>query len=184
MKKSKLSGRELIMVVFLVVLLVGVCYYMFFLTPLNKDITAINSEITDAQSQLDISQAKVASMDKMKAELEEILSRPKDEITEIAPYDNAKALMNELNGILAQGSDYAISFADPIIGDDGIVRRNVNLSFTASSYEAAKTIVSQLANNRWRCLITDLSVSSEDTIESGAVKVEAIMTFFESTNLK
>ena len=184
MKKSKLTGREVIMVVFLVVLLVGVCYYLFFLTPLKQDIADINVQISDAESQLTISQAQVASMDKMQAELDEILSRPKDEITEIAPYDNAKQLMRELNGILAHGSDYSINFADPIIGDDGIVRRNVNLSFTASNYANAKNIVSQLANNRWRCLITDLSVSAEDNIESGAVKVEAVMTFFESTNLK
>ena len=184
MKKSRLTGHELIMVVLLIVLLVGVCYYLLFLTPLKSEIAEINVQISDADAQLEVSQAKVASMDKMQAELDEILSRPKDEITEIAPYDNAKALMNELNGILAQGTDYAISFADPIIGDDGIVRRNVNLSFTASGYESAKTIVSQLANNHWRCLITDVSVSAEDNIESGAVNVEAIMTFFESTNLE
>ena len=133
MKKSKLTGREVIMVVFLVVLLVGVCYYLLFLTPLKKDIADINIQISEAESQLSVSQAQVASMDKMQAELDEILSRPKDEITEIAPYDNAKQLMRELNGILAHGSDYSISFADPIIGDDGIVRRNVNLSFTASN---------------------------------------------------
>ncbi len=184
MKKAKLTGREVIMVVFLVALLVGVCYYLLFLTPLKSDIAEINVQISDAQSQLEVSQAQVASMQKMQAELDEILSRPKDEITEIAPYDNAKQLMRELNGILATGSDYSISFADPIIGDDGIVRRNVNLSFTASSYANAKKIVSQLANNRWRCLITDVSLSAEDTIESGAVTVEAVMTFFESTNLK
>ena len=99
MKKSKLTGREVIMVVFLVVLLVGVCYYLLFLTPLKKDIADINNQISEAESQLSVSQAQVASMDKMQAELDEILSRPKDEITEIAPYDNAKQLMRHLNGI-------------------------------------------------------------------------------------
>ena len=93
MKKSKLTGREVIMVVFLVVLLVGVCYYLLFLTPLKKDIADINIQISEAESQLSVSQAQVASMDKRQAELDEILSRPKDEITEIAPYDNAKQLM-------------------------------------------------------------------------------------------
>ena len=50
MKKSKLTGREVIMVVFLVVLLVGVCYYLLFLTPLKKDIADINNQISEAES--------------------------------------------------------------------------------------------------------------------------------------
>ncbi len=181
--KKKLTSRDFVMITLLVVLLIGVCYYLFFLTPLKNEMAQVNNQISEANSELEVAAAKVASMNQMQAELDEILARPADEITEIAPYNNAKALMNELNGILAQGTEYSISFSDPDISEDGIVRRSVQLSFTASSYANAKTIVEQLANNRWRCLITDVSTSSEDNIANGSVSVEAIMIFFESTNL-
>jgi len=180
---KKLSKRDIFVVIFLLILIIGVCYYLFFLTPLRNDLADLNTQIEAANTQLEESSVKAASMNKMQAELDEILSRPANKITEIAPYDNAKALMNELNDILAQGTEYSISFADPEIGEDGIVRRDVNLSFTASDYDSAKAIVEQLANNRWRCLITDVSVSGEDDISTGSVSVQAVMKFFESTNL-
>ena len=183
MKKSRLSTRDIVLLVFLVLLVIGVCYYMFFLTPLNKEIDKINSDAAALDTEIASAQTKLASMDQMQAELDEILAQPKDKITEIAPYDNAKVVMNELNAILAQGLEYNLAFADPTFDDNGLVRRVAQLSFTSSSYENAKTIITDLATNHWRCVISDLSVSGEENIAAGQVSVQAVITFYENTNL-
>ena len=86
MKKSKLSLRETIMLLFLVVLLIGVGYYTLFYTPLQNEMASIASQSADCDTQISTAMAKVAKMNAMQEELDEILSRPADEITEIAPY--------------------------------------------------------------------------------------------------
>lgn len=183
MKNSKLSSREYVLLIFLVVLVIGVCYYMFFLTPLNSEIDGINADAAALDDEIATAQTKVASMDQMQAELDEILSQPKDKITEIAPYDNAKVVMNQLNAILSQGLEYQLSFSEPQFDDNGLVRRQAQLSFTSSSYDNAKTIITQLATNQWRCVISDMSISSDSSITSGQISVQAVITFYENTNL-
>ena len=184
MKKSKLSGREIFMIVLLAVLIVGVGYYMGFYTPLQNELVSIRNQTADVETQLQANQGRLASMDSMQAELDEILSRPADQITQIAPYDNAKVVMNQLNGILAPSQEYKLTFADPKFGEKGIVRRDVALDFTCEDYAAAKTIITNLANSKWRCLVSNLSMSSENDIHEEPVNVKATLTFFESTVLK
>ena len=185
MKKSTLSSREIFMIVFLVLLLVGVCYYMFFLTPLNDEIAQINADSAALDEEITTAEAKVASMKSMQEELDAILSQPKDKITEIAPYDNAKVVMNQLNGILSQGLEYDLAFSDPQFDENGLVRRSAQLRFTSSSYENAKAIITDLATNHWRCVISDISVAAADSsLSADQITVQAVITFYENSNLK
>ena len=87
MKKSKLTARESLMLVFLVVLLIGVGYYMGFYTPLQNEMASIATQSAETDTLITTSMTKVAKMDEMQAELDEIFARPAEEITEIAPYD-------------------------------------------------------------------------------------------------
>lgn len=183
MKKSKLSGKDGILLLFLGILLIGVIYYLTFYSPLQKELTDLSNQSVDVNSQIEIASAKVASMNSMQAEVDEILSRPADQITEIAPYDNAKVVMTELNSILSRSLEYKLTFSDPRMEGNGTVRRAVSLSFTSDSYATAKDIISDLAGSHWRCLITNLSVNSNGNVSDGAVSVTASITFFESTNL-
>ena len=183
MKNTKLSGREIVMLVFLVVLVTGLAYYMAFYTPLQEELASIDSQCYSIDAQISNSSAKIASMDKMQAELDEIFARPENEITEIAPYDNKEVVLNQLNGILQRSEEYNLSFADPAIQNDGTVRRNVSMSFRCSDYESAKSIIKDLNECQWRCLVSNLSISGQGDIMEGAVQVSATITFFESTNL-
>lgn len=183
MKKSKLSLREFILVGILLVLLLGVCYYMLYYTPLQNDLQSIHNETSEVLSEIELASAKYASMSKMQAELDEIFSNGKDKVTEIAPYDNAKVVMSELNGILSQSLNYKLSFADPVVEADGTVRRTVGMSFSCNGYDSAKRIISNLCNSRWRCLMKNISVSGEDNIVDNQVTCNATIVFFESKNL-
>ena len=182
-KKSKLSGREMFMVVMLVLLVVGVAYYMGFYTPLQQELATIASQSSSVDSQISAASSRIAKMDMMQKELDEIFSRPEDEITEIAPYDNKEVVLNQLNGILQASLEYNLSFAEPSIQDDGTVRRNVVMNFRCADYYSAKSIIRSLTDSQWRCLVSNLSLSGGGDIMDGEVQVNATITFFESTNL-
>lgn len=184
MKKSKLSLRETVMLLFLVVLLIGVGYYMFFYTPLKNEMMSIASESANCDTAIATSMAKINKMDDMQAELDEIFSRPAEEITEIAPYDNKQVVLNQLYGILGRTSDYSLSFTDPDVQEDGTVRRNISMKFSCDSYQAAKEVIRDLTDSNWRCLVSNLSIACEerDMMHYG-VDVAATITFFEHTDL-
>ena len=184
MKKSKLSLRETVMLLFLVVLLIGVGYYMGFYTPLQNEMASIAVQTTDCDSMIATSMAKVTKMDEMQAELDEIFARPADEITEIAPYDNKEVVLNQLYGILGRTSDYSLNFTDPEVQDDGTVRRNISMSFHCNSYTAAKEVIRDLTDSHWRCLVSNLAIPcGEGNMMRYGVDVTATITFFEHTNL-
>ena len=184
MKKTKLTGRETIMVLFLVVLLIGLGYYMGFYTPLQEELASISSQCNDIDAQITTAMAKVSQMDEMQAELDEIFARPADEITEIAPYDNKEVVLTQLYGILGQAKSYTLDFTDPKVGEDGTVRRDISMNFTCANYESAKAIIRDLTDSQWRCLVSNVAIVAEDdNLMKNAVTVSATITYFEHTGL-
>ncbi len=184
MTKGKLSTREIVLLIILAVIVIGACYYFFFLTPHNNEMTSIANQIADVDSQIETAQVQVASLQAKQAEIDEILKNPN--ATEIAPYDNAKEVMKQLNSVLnGKCIEYDIRFSDPDIDESGLVRRGVQLSFRTATYAEAKAILKQLSESHWRCIITNVAV------ECGAVAeietqstVSANLTFYESTNIE
>ncbi len=183
MNKSALSFRDFILLMLLLVILIGIGYYLGFYKPLQKELADIAAQSAEIDAQINASMAKVNSMDAMQAELDEIMARPEEEITEIAPYDNKKTVLTEMNAILARTNDRSLQFQNPDIKSDGTVRRNISLSFACDNYEDAKGVIQDLTESRWRCLVSNLSVSGGGSITEGAVSVSATITFFESTKL-
>lgn len=184
MKKAKLSAREIVMLLILAVLVIGLVYYMAFYTPLQNELSSISMQSSEVDAQITTAMAKVKKMDDMQAELDEIFSRPAEEITEIAPYDNKEVVLNQLYGILGRTRDYSLSFTDPEVQDDGTVRRNISMQFTCSTYTAAKRVIKDLTDSQWRCLVSNLAIASQDDdMIHSAVTVTATITFFEHTGL-
>lgn len=211
---NRISSRDRVLLVVLAVLLIGVCYYMFFYQPTQAELQSVATQIAEVEDQTNIALAKANSMKGMQEELDEILSRPAEEITEIAPYDNAKVVMTQLNGILSASENYSLNFKDPDIQADGTVRRVVEMSFDCNDYNSAKTIIKALSSNRWRCLINSISLETKEgngnhaptaaevaaealegtgliVIEApqamaveGPVTIKATITFFESTQIQ
>lgn len=184
MKKPKLSMRETVMIVFLVVLLVGVIYYMGFYTPLQEELARVDTDIAEIDAQISTSMLEVKKMDAMQAELDEILAQPEDEITEIAPYDNKEVVLNQLYLILGHSEEYTLSFVDPEVADDGTVRRNITMQFKCDDYPSAKTIIKNLTESPWRCLVGNVSIAGDyENVQANSVSVTATITYFEHTGL-
>ena len=210
MKITKLTSKDITTIVLLAIIVVAVIYYMAFYKPMQADLTALAAQSVELDNQIAEATAKAANMKKMQEEIDEILSQPKTEITEIAPYDNKEVVFNMLNGILMRTVDYSLNFADPEIESDGFVRRNVSMSFNCASYEEAKAVIQDLTKSNWRCLVrncsivADESAAGEDEDEDNkkkkqdeeddeenhgkdmlhnSVAVTATITFFESEKL-
>lgn len=189
MANTRISPRDTILIAVLVIILVGVLYYMLFYSPLQNELDQLALQSSELDTTIAVTAQKVGSMDAMQAELDEIFSRPASEITEIAPYDNAKTMMNFLNGILSRGNEYELSTPDPNITEDGMVRRTVNLSFTCDDYATAKSMLKDLSSWNYRCLLKDVVISAKSESEegggiaNGVVTVTATMTFFESQKI-
>ena len=184
MKNTTLSPREWILVVFLLVLVIGAAYYAGFYAPLQEELTAVSRQVLEIEEQIAESAAKIASMNAMEAELDAIFANTDHQITEIAPYDNKEVVLNQLNGILRHSQEYSLHFVEPSIQENGTVRRNVIMHFRCADYASAKEIMESLTESRWRCLVSNLSISGTDDIMHGSVEVDATITFFESTHLR
>ena len=183
MKKTKITSKEITMMIVLAILVIGASYYLFFFSPFQDEKVSLHSQITAADDEMTALQAKATKQSKMKKELDEIFARPAQEITEIAPFDNKETVMNMLYGILGRTDNYSLGFSDPVINDDGTVRRNVSLSFTCDSYRLAKSVIHDLVNSNWRCLVNGVSIAGGDDIMENELNVTASMTFFESTKI-
>ena len=184
MKKLKMTAREYILVVILLLLLIGICYYEFYYSPLQTRLQSLSTQSGELDSETSVAAARLGTMSKMQKELDEIFARPQNEITEIAPYDNAKVVMNELNGILSQSQNYKLTFSDPVIEAGGIVRRTVSMNFSCTSYYSALQVINNLNTGHWRCLMRSLSVSGDENIATDTVSCAATIVFFESTKLE
>lgn len=183
--KKTVSTKDTILIVLLLIIVIGVVYYLAFLKPLQAEINSVQLQSQELDSEIALASARVGALQEKKAEVEEILAQPASKITEIAPYDNSAEVLDRLNSVLKRSDTYNLSFADPNTDDNGIVRRVVNLSFTAKSYSQAKSILSNLSGWNYRSQMGNLNVSAkEDSIKEGSVSVTAAITFFESVNLE
>ena len=183
MKNSKLSTKEIVLLIILAVLVVGACYYFFFLTPHSEAMTTIENQSADLDTQIEAAQLQVATLQSKQEEIEKIMADPN--ATEIAPYDNEKEVMKQLNSVLrGKCIEYNISFSDPVIDENGLVRRNVQLSFRTLTYGEAKNILKKLSESHWRCILTNISVDCGAGEVETQSNVTVNLTFYESTNIE
>ncbi len=108
----------------------------------------------------------------MEFELEELFAADTPPLG-IPDYDNLKAVMFELNSILAASQNYSLSFGS-VDASQSIIRRGISMSFTCDSYDAAKAILQKLHDSEYRCMLSNLSLGL-----GGSVSVSGNIVFFE-----
>lgn len=182
MKKPKLTARETVMLVVLLILLIGAGYYMGFLTPLKNEIASINSETETLQVQIDSQQEKLNQLNAMKIKLQEIEALPEDEITEMPPYDNVVPILADLDSYLREYStQYNLNHSDPEPSDDGTYRRVIGLSVTCANLSDAYDIMEEISSGRWRCQIAyfDCYPTEGNGLDNGEISLMLSLMFFE-----
>lgn len=172
--KKGLSAREKILLLILILMAIFAGYYYAFYLPAQEKITFYEEEAILVDDQIIIAEAKTAKMGMMVKELKAIKEGDMTNIKELPPYDNSRNVMNSLSMILANATQYDVSFSG-VSEEDGIVRRDISLNYNCNSYESAKSILSQIYNGDYRCLIKDLHI----TQSSGVWNVNVQITYFE-----
>ena len=85
--------------------------------------------------------------------------------------------MLELHTILADTRDYSLSFGT-VDASQSIVRREISVSFTSDSYNAAKAVLRRLHGSLYRCMLNDITISLGQTAD-GLAAVNGSVVFFE-----
>lgn len=173
--KRKLSAREWVLLVVLALIALVSAYVMVFYIPTAAARDNARAETADCEEQLDALQIRLAEKQYMERELEKIFAG-NDNPRGLADYDNQKAVMLELNSILAVAEDIDLTFSTPDTSES-VVRREISVKFKCGSYTAAKDILQRLHDSQYRCMLDSIEISAEE--DDGMISVNGAIVFFE-----
>lgn len=181
--QRKFKLRESILLCVLAVILLAACYYFLVQLPVGQAISSAAAEKAALEDELLTLEILQARYDKMAQQLESLGDAPQ---VETPAYDNLLSLMAFLNSALAPADEYDLSFDGLEASGEGIIRRRVNMTFTASGYQIASDVVKTLQNCPYRCVISDLqfqpvkeSGTEPSFLTAGSLQVTMTVTFFE-----
>lgn len=178
MLKHKFSLRETILLCIAAVLALGIFYYEAIGKNYQKALHQYDT--TNMQSEMDLLDVKEAKMRSMESYIEEHSDANQGEV---AIYNNLANEIDALANILQPtASNVSIQWAEPYLTDT-IVRRNADITCTVPSYVIAESVIDQIVNLQYKCIISSLSISSSDTMSvdtSTGVSVSMTVTFFET----
>lgn len=178
MLKHKFSLRETILLCIAAILALGIFYYEAIEKNYQKALHQYDT--TNMQSEMDLLDVKEAKMRSMESYIEEHSDANQGEV---AVYNNLANEIDALANILQPtASNVSIQWAEPYLTDT-IVRRNADITCTVPSYVIAESVIDQIVNLQYKCIISSLSISSSDTMSvdtSTGVSVSMTVTFFET----
>ena len=172
------TNREKALMLVLAVIILACAYYLLVFSPSKDAIDSSQTQVSQLQSELLVDQAMAQKVQTMQAELDQKKENG-EQVKTTLEYDSAPVIMRELNNIMAGTKTYSLSFADAEQSEDGtMMRHSVNVTFTASSYSAAKRVIDELVNNKYTSLVTDFSITAQG--DDGTAQASATIVYFES----
>lgn len=179
------TPREKVLIVILAILLLILTYYWLVDVPVRNGVAAAESKTESINMELEAVNAKIAGLQQMQAELDELGESGR--AAYMASYNNAEAEYSSLNDILADTDEYVITFSE-LSKEDNLIRRQFTIQFTTDGYAAAKKIISDLENSQYRCRIGDINCAAEQSPNedfdlrtwNGRILVSATATFYET----
>lgn len=182
LQKYTLTRTQKIVLLLLVFLLLAAGYYFGFYLPVTQRIEA--ADTTELDSQIQLEQITAMRIRKMQQVIEE---NKANQSPMVPAYNHFKAETEELNRIFAKAYKYNFQYGEPQV--DGMqIRRAMNISFQADSYDSAVAMIHEVLEGPYRCLIGDLSISDAGKTEKGEqpdiwirpVSVNFQLTYFET----
>lgn len=178
--KYVLTKTQKIVLLVVVFALIAGGYYAGFYLPVQRRIEAADTAELDAQIQLE--QMKAMQIRQMEEEIEE---NKTSNAPMVPAYNHFKTETEELNRIFANAYDFTFQYSEPQV--DGMqIRRAINLSFTAESFDKAVSMIHEVLEGPYRCLIEDLSIEDDEDeteemdIRNHPVSVTFQLTYFET----
>lgn len=101
----------------------------------------------------------------------------------VPAYNHFKTETEELNRIFANAYDFTFQYSEPQV--DGMeIRRAMNISFTADSFDHAVSMLHEVVEGPYRCLIEDLSIQDDKDLENGEledIRIHPVAVAFQLT---
>lgn len=161
--RRRLTAREVTLLIILLVLLLFAAYYLLFYLPTQQELDDLQAQTVETESIIEAEQMRLARKQEMERELAEVFEKDPDPVS-MAPFDNSRNVMHQLNSILSAASDYSLNFSAASPGESGdFVRRDISMNFTCLNYTAARSILQQLHDSRYRCMLDSVSVTERRT---------------------
>lgn len=175
----KFSLKEKILLLILSLLLLGLAYYAFVDMPIRDSLARAQSDAVTMASELEIMNAKLALMRRMRSEVEDITAG--GTASQMGSYNSSKEEIALLNDILKDATEYSVNFSRLTRSGDQI-RRGFTLEFTTEGYDAMTSILSRLAESRYRCLLDDVRCSArrDASMRAGEITVTVSAAFYET----
>ncbi len=176
------TKTEKLLLLILAIALLCLCYYRFVFVPVQDRIAA--ADTAPLEDELTAEQMKASQIQTMQ---QEIAENQGNETGVVQSYDNFTAEANALNAIFQAASTFNFSFSQPIADGDA-VRRSIGIDFTASDYQVAHSIIQQIHDCPFRCLIRDINITAQGVngaqgsanVSNSPVSVSLNVTFFET----
>lgn len=171
---KKHSTRELILLGVLVFLVV---YYLAVQVPVSKIGARIDSEQASVNAMIDEDTQKADLMPVMLKKIKDA----KDSKTPMTPdFDNYIQMISEFNQIFGGSENYTISF-DEMALEGNIVRKPMQLQFSAASYADAVDKIRALERSNNSYLLNDTSITTNNANDrtNGGASVSVSLTAFE-----
>lgn len=179
MLNRKFTLRETILILIAAILALGIFYYQVIVKNYNEAKVIYN--VSSLEDEMTILTAKASR----KKTMEDYISKHDDEVVgEVAVYNNLANEIEALSSIFDEKvENVSINWNEPTVSDK-TVRRNANINVKVSSYDQAKQIVKDIANLKYRCIITQLSMSTDSDSslnKTDTVNLSMTVTFYETT---
>lgn len=179
MLNRKFTLRETILILIAAILALGIFYYQVIVKNYNEAKVIYN--VSTLEDEMTILTAKASR----KKTMEDYISKHDDEVVgEVAVYNNLANEIEALSSIFDEKvENVSINWNEPTVSDK-TVRRNANINVKVSSYDQAKQIVKDIANLKYRCIITQLSMSTDSDSslnKTDTVNLSITVTFYETT---
>ncbi len=179
MLNRKFTLRETILILVAAILALGIFYYQVIVKDYNEAKVIYN--VSSLEDELTVLSAKASR----KKTMEDYIDKHSDEeVGEVAVYNNLANEIDALASVLSENvENVSINWNEPVLSNK-TVRRNANITFNASSYTTTKQIVKNIANLQYRCIVTQLSMSTDSDSSlnrTDNVSVSMTVTFYETT---
>lgn len=170
----KLTIRERVLLVVLLILVAISCYVLLFYQPTQLKVKNLQDEIVQKNETILQLQEMVDKQQDMQKEL--VLLQNEDSGRKAIPYyDNIQNVIFQLNHILSKTNQYAVNFSTKE-NENGIVERRAGIPFSCSSYEEVKEVLEQINTGHIPCFIDSVNIREG---KEGNVEAEISVIYFE-----
>ncbi len=175
------TPRELVLLAVFGCIIIALAYYLLVDSPVRSGIASAKADKEALESQVAVIESELSNMQAWQDEMD-LLEQNGHPSSYMPSYNASKEELDFLNATLAGALDYYIGFTQ-ITRQGNQIRRSFALNYSATDYNAAVKVISDLENSRIRCLVGDFSVvpfENSESLMNGPVSVTATATFYET----